>query len=140
MIVSQLNNGPLNVKKTYEYKLSHRLNKDPNYFVLVRTEVDPDEFRFLIAYIQLLSEKYIDQFYGLTELEIARVINDLYKPVTIMKTTQPLLKTFEVIDLFNYDDGVKGISLETLWQRGGEIINKQQLHEYLIDLSKKNHW
>jgi len=139
MIVSQLNNGP-NVKKTYEYKLSHRLNKDPNYFVLVRTEVDPDEFRFLIAYIQLLSEKYIDQFYGLTELEVARVINDLYKPVTIMKTTQPLLKTFEVIDLFNYDDAAKGISLETLWQRGGEIINKQQLHEYLIDLSKKNHW
>lgn len=121
-------------KEMHDYLIKDNYNIDADYFIYVRTGIEPLEFKNLLALIQAVVDTFVSDFYGLNEIELVRVVNDQYERVIIMKTTRPLKEDFTEIDLhYNFEEHAPTIS-------ENDSQTYESLIAYLKDLSIKNDW
>lgn len=141
-IVTQINKNYAaeGIEPYFDYALRTEDNADPNYFIYVRTVIEPTQFKQLLAFIQFFSFTRISKKHTLTEIELAKIINDVFihARTVILKTTMFLKEEhIEIKLLENYkEQHLKQDEITNLI----DDRNVKALFTYLNRLAKKNGW
>ncbi|PJO44926.1 hypothetical protein [Lysinibacillus xylanilyticus] len=141
-IVNQINKNfyAAGIEPYFDYTIRTEDNADPNYFIYVRSAIEPSQFKQLLAYIQFYSFTRVSKKHTLTEVEIAKVINAVFidARTVIMKTTMFLKDDYTEIKLLeNYKEHHR--KRDSITYLIDERIEKA-LITYLNKLAKKNGW
>lgn len=122
----------------FDFLIKNEDNVDPDYFIYVRTALEPAIFKQLLAFIQFVSITNVCDKHTLSELELAKVINDLFKRAIIMKTTAPLNEYFTQINLLeNYKEHYQKMDklIDLI-----NLVEESTLILYLHKLATQNGW
>lgn len=119
--------------------LKDEYNLDPDFFLYVRSEIEPSMFKQLLAFIQFTSESHVREQHGLSELEVVSIINDLFGHVEILRTSVPLSKDYILINLLeNYESHWK--CPDEIFYLVESIGGENVLINALITLGINNNW
>lgn len=140
--IKQINkNFEAKYNKTYfDYVVKSEDSIDSNYFIYVRSVYEPSKFKQLLAYIQFFSYTRVNKTHQLTELELMRVIKEVffYSRLIIMKTTVYLTTEYTEIELQeNYSENHrKSDKIANLI----ETVEDKALIRSLNRIAKNNGW
>ncbi len=124
--------------RKYDYMIKDEYNIDPGFFLYVRSEIEPLEFKQLLAFIQFTSESHVSPEHGLNEFEAVSIINDFFGHVEILRTTVPLKRDCTQINLLeNYESHWKCPD-KIFYQV--ESIGENVIVNALKDLAINNTW
>ena len=122
----------------YDFLIKNEDNVDPDYFIYVRTALEPSTFKQLLAFIQFVSITNVCDKHTLNELESVKVINDLFQRTIIMKTTEPLNEYYTEINLLeNYKEHFRKKDKTTDLI---ESVEESTVILYLNKLAAQNGW
>ncbi len=141
-IVEQINNKfeAKNTNTFFDYVIKSENSIDSKYYIYVKSVYEPSKFKQLLAYIQYFSYTRVNKTHQLTELELIRVIKEVffYSRLVLMKTTVYLTTEYIEIKLQeNYSENhCRRDQITSLI----ETIEDKSLIRSLNRLAKNNGW